>query len=210
MCGMHYTRVKTTGDIGPAETLSEAHQRQELCSVPECGKAMKATGLCAMHYWRVTNNGTLDARKLYFSAEESFTARTREVEGGCIEWTAARQNNGYGVMRIKRKAIRVHRYAWERVNGPIPEGMHIDHLCHNRACVNVKHLRVVTQAENNQNFSGARSDSKSGIRGVYEHKQSGRWVARVAGTHIGMYATKDEAATAAENARRALLPFSQN
>lgn len=33
--------------------------------------------------------------------------------------------------------------------GPIPEGLHLDHLCRVRRCVNPAHLEPVTQAENN-------------------------------------------------------------
>jgi hypothetical protein len=48
----------------------------------------------------------------------------------------------------KKKAIKAHRAAWMLVNGPVPEGMVLDHICRNRACINLDHLRVVTQQEN--------------------------------------------------------------
>ena len=41
-----------------------------------------------------------------------------------------------------------HRYVWERDRGPIPKGMHIDHLCRKPSCVNVEHLEVVTPRVN--------------------------------------------------------------
>jgi hypothetical protein len=43
-----------------------------------------------------------------------------------------------------------HRVYWERENGPIPEGLQIDHLCRNPGCVNPAHLELVTNAENTQ------------------------------------------------------------
>jgi hypothetical protein len=43
----------------------------------------------------------------------------------------------------------VHRIAWEAVHGAIPDGLTIDHLCRNPSCVNVAHMEVVTQRENN-------------------------------------------------------------
>lgn len=66
----------------------------------------------------------------------------------CIEAKTTTVVNGYHKVRIKRKQFRAHRWAWELINGPIPEGLVIDHICRNRACVAIDHLRMVTQQEN--------------------------------------------------------------
>lgn len=47
-----------------------------------------------------------------------------------------------------KKHVLVHRFAYEQVKGPIPEGLFIDHLCRNRGCVNPNHLEPVTNREN--------------------------------------------------------------
>src|SRR5690606_16828984 len=73
-----------------------------------------------------------------------------------------------------------HRYVWESVNGPIPEGLVVDHICHNRACVNAEHLRLATRAQNNMNRSGPQSISTSRIRGVRWEPSRSRWIAQVA------------------------------
>ena len=52
------------------------------------------------------------------------------------------QNNG------DRQMVTAHRAAWAFVHGQIPEGMTIDHTCKNRRCVNVEHLRLLTNFEN--------------------------------------------------------------
>jgi hypothetical protein len=52
------------------------------------------------------------------------------------------------MLRANKRWGCVHRYIWERQNGLIPDGMVIDHICRNRACCNVDHLRVVSRAVN--------------------------------------------------------------
>lgn len=67
---------------------------------------------------------------------------------GCWEWTRARDNNGYGIITLNMKQVRLHRLVWELVHGPIPEGLTIDHLCRCKPCCRPDHLEPVTMAEN--------------------------------------------------------------
>ena len=66
----------------------------------------------------------------------------------CIEAKTSTIVNGYHKLWAGKKNVRAHRWAWELVNGKIPADKVIDHLCRNRACVALDHLRVVTQQEN--------------------------------------------------------------
>ena len=66
----------------------------------------------------------------------------------CIEWTKYRDKGGYGVLRSGGKTMLAHRVAWERANGPIPEGMKVLHKCDNPPCVNPDHLSLGTQQDN--------------------------------------------------------------
>lgn len=72
-------------------------------------------------------------------------------EGGdCWLWTGRISRKGYGHMKVLRRVIGAHRAAWMAYRGDIPEGLVIDHLCRNRACVNPWHLEPVTVQVNTQ------------------------------------------------------------
>ena len=83
---------------------------------------------------------------------ERFWAKTRIEDTGyetpCLTWTAYKLPNGYGRFNWQRKVRNAHRLAYEVQVGPIPEGLVIDHLCRNRACVNVAHMEPVTNQVN--------------------------------------------------------------
>lgn len=86
--------------------------------------------------------------------EERFKSRIQvDPETGCWEWQGPRRPDGYGAIGEGGrggKIVRTHRYSYELHKGPIPDGLHIDHLCRNRGCCNPDHLEAVPQAENNR------------------------------------------------------------
>jgi hypothetical protein len=72
-----------------------------------------------------------------------FWEKVRKTDG-CWEWTAHRNQYGYGTYRLLNRQHMAHRVAYELLVGPIPDGLEIDHLCRNRGCVNPDHMEPVS------------------------------------------------------------------
>ena len=70
------------------------------------------------------------------------------VDSGCWEWTGCKDQKGYGMLSRGGKTHRAHRWVYEAVVSKIGDGLTIDHLCRNRACVNPDHLEPVAVVEN--------------------------------------------------------------
>jgi len=78
-----------------------------------------------------------------------WTKVIKHPDGGCWEWTAGRTSHArHGLFFHDGPYHRAHRFAYQLVNGPIPEGMVVRHLCHNPICVRPDHLALGTQTEN--------------------------------------------------------------
>lgn len=128
--------------------------------------------------------------------EDRFWAKV-DKSGDCWEWLAAKRPNGYGQFKLinPEKQAQAHRVAYELTYGPIPQGMHIDHRCHNVGCVRPDHLRAVTPKQNIENRR-----SRSGVRGVYKHHKYNTWAAKVGHNyemiHVGSFRSEEDAKAA--------------
>lgn len=68
--------------------------------------------------------------------------------GQCHVWAAYVGANGYGMFSVAGKPLSAHRFAYEQVNGPIPDGLWVLHRCDNRPCVRADHLFLGTNTDN--------------------------------------------------------------
>lgn len=87
-------------------------------------------------------------KKLGESLIERMELRVERVPfTGCWLWTGSVTARGYGLFKTDRQH-QAHRVSYEAFKGPIPQGLHIDHLCRVHCCVNPDHLEAVTCKEN--------------------------------------------------------------
>jgi hypothetical protein len=102
-----------------------------------------------MHYNRMLRHGTPTpaGHRVVGNDEARYLSRIDKTET-CWIWRTPTKPHEYPVMRIAKRAVCVHRWAYEHFVGPIPEGYQVDHLCRNIRCVNPAHLEPVTQIEN--------------------------------------------------------------
>lgn len=122
------------------EACWEREQPDDPCSIVMCDRPRKTRGWCEMHYYRWYRNGTPH----YPTDAEAIWSQIERTESGCWEWTGRRSEANYPQYG-KHWA---HRYVYELLVEPIPEGLELDHLCVNPPCVNPAHLEPVTHAEN--------------------------------------------------------------
>lgn len=122
------------------------------CTAASCPNAAVAHDLCHAHLKRRKKGLPMDAplRHWRSAPEARFGEKFAVDERGCWLWLGHTQKaGGYGVFADKGgKQVLAHRWIYERLMGPIPEGKEIDHLCRVRRCVNPQHLEAVTRAEN--------------------------------------------------------------
>lgn len=137
--------------------------------------------------------------KLYWKNKPSHNVKAG-ARVGCLE-----PGNGYRKVRLNYAQTYEHRLIWELHNGPIPEGMEIDHINHIRDDNRIENLRLVSRRENTRN-SSIRSDNTSGVVGVGFDKRQGKWYAQIIvngeRVSLGRFTEKSDAITARIEAER--------
>jgi len=112
---------------------------------------------------------------------ERFVEQQRGFTSPCWVWQGTITTRGYGqIWDIDARRMRVaHRFMWEEANGPVPEGLELDHLCRVRACCNPEHLEPVTRRENVHRGSATKvTDDQA--REIRRRRQAGEEAASIA------------------------------
>jgi hypothetical protein len=113
-----------------------------------------------------------------------------DPETGCWEWTASCHQGGYGSIKIRVDGIAytrlAHRVSYQEFKGPIPDGLELDHLCHDpdrcaggkncphRRCINPDHLEPVTTQVNLLRGGTFQARNSKITRCPYGHAYEGR------------------------------------
>lgn len=173
---------------------------KSICSFADCGKPLRAKGLCAGH-WRQRHKGRelTPLRPSGVPAAEKFPSMYRPEPSGCWIWTGPSMQTGYGYVHDGGRVILAHRLAYEIVHGTIPSGTIIDHMCRVTLCVNPNHLQVATKKMNGENVGLSKANT-SGVRGVCWDKRNKSWIASVKHNyvkhHVGRFKSLAEAEAA--------------
>lgn len=163
------------------------------CSIDDCDAPCHGRGLCGKHYMRWLRHGHTDETRISGSCPEDYYAEGDPAD--CWVWQGS--FNGYGYGRYGEPTKMAHRIVYEKRHGKIPDGLHLDHLCRNKACVNPNHLEPVTPRENtvrglNSYESGLRDLCRNGLHDITEPDN---W-------YINIYGARTCLACKRENDRR--------
>lgn len=146
--------------------------KQSTCSIQGCSKNAVARGYCSTHWkrWRTFGDANSGGPlKLRTGAPYAWICSLVERQPNtddCIVWPYGRYSNGYGQLTRKAKKLKAHRVVCEMVNGEAPSDLHVvAHSCGkgHDGCVNPRHLRWATKAENAQEYVAHQTEHGSAM-----------------------------------------------
>ena len=180
-CRKHHTRWLRNGD--PTVNLKTAIPTP--CRVDGCEKLARCRGLCDKHYIALRRHGDPLVKLSNYGepADVRFWQKVDRSAGdaACWPWTGGTGGYGHGIFYTEAGGglIHAHKWLWEQMNGPVPPGLELDHLCRTPGCVNPAHMEAVTHREN-----VLRGNAPTALNAVKTHCPSGHAYDQ-ANTYVG-------------------------
>lgn len=136
------------GYVSPARTKKPKPEKPTTCTEPGCEKPVYKRTICRPHYRKWLKDPTVE-RPSQRTPERRFWMKVQKTPT-CWLWTAyVNPSTGYGQFGLQHGVmVGAHRFAYESLRGPIPDGFDVHHTCLNRRCVNPDHLAAVDRSEN--------------------------------------------------------------
>lgn len=174
-CRAHYSRWQRGNDptLPLPATVAGAQCKEDDCDRLVTPKSAK--GLCPKHYQRTLPPAVRRRRRVQARTPATRFFEKVELRGDCWAWTASRDGSGYGIFSAKRARsgghiVRAHIWSYEYFISEVPEGLQLDHICHDttctlgdecphRSCVNPWHVEPVPPLVNSQRGCGQRREA---------------------------------------------------
>jgi len=155
MCGCgQQTSISKETRHGRAERIAgcfhkyiKGHDKRKIMPVGN------SSGLCKCGCGRQTpiaqqtRLGNIVGQPRQYCLGHQFLSKHKITDSGCWELPVHR-SDGYTRIHRDGKLYMGHVYYWIQINGPLPDGYELDHLCRNRSCVNPEHMEPVPHKEN--------------------------------------------------------------
>jgi hypothetical protein len=87
----------------------------------------------------------------------------------CWVWGGPVDRDGYPRCTVNGRQVFAHRFFYSVMVAPIPEGLDIHHLCHNRRCVSPAHLTPATRRENVHDSTSPAADNSRKTHCIHGH-----------------------------------------
>ena len=149
-----------------------------------------------MHNWKEIFS--LVDGNLVWSIKPANRVKVGDI-AGCLK-------QGYRSLEYAGERYLAHRIVWEMFNGPISDGVGIDHINHDRSDNRIENLRLVSQADNTRNRSLPNTNT-SGEIGIHWNKRLSKWHVQInvngKRKFIGVYGEMESAKKARDEAKAA-------